>query len=222
MFVLLKHNPKNGFEWANNSLGLLLCGCCILCLLLGVGCGKGTEDKSVSVDRTAGGEQRAGSLQSGAEGDRTSLPTVRTGVNSVLGKVTVKNFSHPPWRLEARRVDWQGKGKGVAVGVVWHLLSDSGKEGVRVTSSNAKFDLESGIVVFRDKVKAVRDISGDRLTVNRLVWKGKEGKFYGSYGVRWTRGGYSLRADNVVADGRLRHVVLTGKVYGAVVKGEGE
>lgn len=76
-------------------------------------------------------------------------------------------------------------------------------------------DVDSERVEFQGRVTATGP-DGESLTVNRLVWDGKERQFFGDRGVRVERSGSVVEGERLIASPDLRHFEILGGVRGVM------
>lgn len=139
-----------------------------------------------------------------------------------LGKTVVRAKKGRPWEMEAVKIDWDDKlHQGRATDVDWDLLDEEGNVVVNVKAPGALCEMDTQRVTFEGRVVARREGEGDVLTVNHLVWEGRKEKFFGSGGVRWSRGDSTMVGDDIVTDAGLTRVELSGNVRARTLLGGG-
>lgn len=176
-------------------------------LLFLVGCS--SEDPQPSPSPTGGTATPGGVSASPAEDSNVGEDTVR------LKKTTIKTRQGQKWELEAEKVDWEDdRSRALATDVDWWLIDEDGKKWVKVESPGADIDMDEEVVVFTGETVATRLGFPESLRVQKLVYKGKERKFYGFGGVLWTRDTVELWGETLTATAELDKVLLQGGVKG--------
>ena len=146
----------------------------------------------------------------------TDLPsdTVR------LRKTTIKTRQGQKWEMEADEVDWMDdRARAKARDVTWWLVDQDNKKWVKVVSPEADIDMEGEVVTFIGETVATRLGFPESLKVKKLVYKGKDRKFYGSGGVLWQRANIELTGETLTATAELDKVQLKGQVKGKSIGG---
>ncbi len=137
-----------------------------------------------------------------------------------LRKTTIKTRRGQKWEMEAEEVDWMDdRSQAKAKVVTWWLIDENDKKWVKVDSPRADVDMDAEVVTFIGQTTATRIGFDETLHVQRLVYKGKERKFYGSGGVTWHRETVDLAAQTLTATAELDRVQLKGKVKGKTTGG---
>lgn len=137
------------------------------------------------------------------------------GDNIRLQKTTIKTRQGQKWEMEAESVDWMdGRSQAKATNVDWWLVDAKGKRWVKVESPTADVDMDREVVTFEGETVATRLGFPESLKVKKLVYKGKDRKFYGSGGVLWKRANVELSGETLTATAELDKVQLKGKVKG--------
>lgn len=137
-----------------------------------------------------------------------------------LKKTTIKTRQGQKWELEADEVDWTDSNSLAKARVVnWWLIDKNEKRWVKVVSPQANIDMDREIVTFTGETVATRIGFPESLKVQKLVYKGKERKFYGSGGVTWRRATADLSGDTLTATAELDKVLLKGNVKGKIKGG---
>lgn len=148
--------------------------------------------------------------------ESTDLPsdTVR------LRKTTIKTRQGQKWEMEADEVDWMDdRARAKARAVTWWLVDKDDKKWVKVVSPEADIDMEGEVVTFTGETVATRLGFPESLKVKKLVYKGKDRKFYGSGGVLWQRANIELTGETLTATAELDKVQLKGRVKGKSIGG---
>lgn len=137
-----------------------------------------------------------------------------------LKKTTIKTRKGQKWELEAEEIDWtDSRSFAKARAVNWWLVDENDKRWVKVVSPRADVDMDNEIVTFIGETVATRIGFPESLKVNKLVYKGKDRKFYGSQGVTWRRATADLRGDTLTATAELDRVLVKGRVKGKIKGG---
>lgn len=98
--------------------------------------------------------------------------------------------------------------------MTWYLLDPKGDRTVKVVSDGADLDMDDDEVTFQGEVVARRLGSEETLTVQHLIYTGKDRLFHGSEGVLWKRKGIELAGETLTATAELDKVQLKGRVKG--------
>jgi len=166
------------------------------------------------------GCQQAGGPTASSSLSPASTPALASGSSPAPspehpggGKTRIRAKKGPAWVLDAMKVVWNDpEHKARVEKVDWSLPSPGGGPGVRVQADGAWFKVEQNSIEFEGQVIATKVSSGDRLVVRRLIWDGKQRRFEGSGGVRWTRGPAELTGDRLKASDDLKHIEMEGNV----------
>lgn len=193
----------------------------ILLALLVAGCGGSPLDESsASLGLSATPTPSPAVSEEAESAEEPATPKVDEVVK--LGKTVIRAKKGRPWEMEAVKIDWDDTlHQGRATDVDWDLLDEEGKVVVNVKAPGALCEMDSERVTFEGRVVARRQAEGDVLTVNHLVWEGQQGKFFGSGGVRWSRGDSTMVGDEIITDAGLDQVELVGNVRARTVLGGG-
>ncbi|GMU50907.1 MAG: hypothetical protein AMXMBFR33_00530 [Candidatus Xenobia bacterium] len=121
----------------------------------------------------------------------------------------------------AEEVEWSDPTRRARALKVEFTLWDKAKQKkTLVAASGADVDVDSERVEFQGRVTAIGP-EGESLTVNRLVWDGKERQFLGDRGVRVERAGSVVEGERLIASPDLRHFEILGGVRGVMQVEEG-
>lgn len=143
----------------------------------------------------------------------TSQETPR---QSGLKSATLQSSKGLPWQLVADQVEWNDPTRRATALKVEFTLWDKEKVNKTfVAAAGANVDVDAERVEFQGRVTA-RGSEGESLTVNRLVWDGKERKFFGDKGVRVERHGSVVEGERLIASPDLRHFEILGGVRGVM------
>ena len=184
-------------------------------LLIGCGAGPGGGETSPS---PAPAPVSATPSAASASPSATSSPTSQTTApeHSGLKTATLQSSKGLPWELVADQVEWNDPTRRAKALKVQFTLWDKAKEKkTLVAAAGANVDVESERIEFQGRVTA-RGAEGEALTVNRLVWDGKQRKFFGDKGVRVERDGSVVEGERLVASPDLRHFEILGGVRGVM------
>ena len=164
-----------------------------------------------------------GCQSSGPKSEATSSPTPTTpadaaGVDDKVFRVkksTIRTSQGQRWELQADTMDWNDERSSArAKEVEWWMIDEKDKRWVKVEAPVADIDMDQDMVTFTGETLATRVGFPETLTVQHLVYKGKERKFYGSGGVVWKRPQAELSAETLTATAELDKVQLKGRVKG--------
>lgn len=164
-----------------------------------------------------------GCQSSGPEQSATPTPTPTTPEGAVgvteeiirVKKSTIRTSQGQRWELQAETMDWNDERSSArASEVEWWMIDEKDKRWVKVEAPIADIDMDNDMVTFSGETLATRVGFPETLTVQHLVYKGKDRKFYGSGGVVWKRPQAELSAETLTATAELDKVQLKGRVKG--------
>lgn len=199
--------------------GLLLISQVLLAVTVGCGSGSGGGGEATPVATPAAATPSTSSSPAAgiASPGTPSSPSTRSGLKSA----TLQSSRGLPWQLVAEQVEWNDPTRRARALKVEFTLWDAGRQKkTRVTASGADVDVDSERVEFQGRVTASGP-EGESLTVNRLVWDGKERQFFGDRGVRVERAGSVVEGERLIASPDLRHFEILGGVRGVMRVEEG-
>ncbi len=199
--------------------GLILMGHIFLAITVGCGSGSGPGGKATPTATlaTAPAVSTSPPPGEGSSPSNTAPPNHRSGLKSA----TLQSSRGLPWQLVAEEVEWNDPTRRARALKVEFTLWDMGKQKkTLVAASGADVDVDSERVEFQGRVTAIGP-EGESLTVNRLVWDGKERQFFGDRGVRVERAGSVVEGERLIASPDLRHFEIVGGVRGVMQVEEG-
>lgn len=182
-------------------------------LLIGCGAGSGGGDSSPTPAPASASATPSPESPPSTSASPTSQTTPR---QSGLKSATLQSSKGLPWQLVADQVEWNDPTRRAqAVKVEFTLWDKEKVNKTFVAAAGANVDVDAERVEFQGRVTA-RGAEGESLTVNRLVWDGKERKFFGDKGVRVERDGSVVEGERLVASPDLRHFEILGGVRGVM------
>lgn len=194
--------------------GILLIGSLL------VGCGAGSGDGESTPTPTPASASATPSPESSPSPSASPSPTSQT-TPSGLKSATLQSSRGLPWQLVADQVEWSDPTrKATALKVKFTLWNKAKTKSTLVAAAGANVDVDSERVEFQGRVTA-HNSEGESLTVNRLVWDGKERKFFGHDGVRLERNGAVVEGESLEASPDLRKFEISGGVRGVMGAPEG-
>lgn len=104
------------------------------------------------------------------------------------------------WNLTSKNISLNEKTrKAYAVNLICVFYNPDSKPFITLKAKAAFIDLNTQSLEFSGRVKADSD-AGDRITINKLLWDGKEKKLLGSGGVTITKiDGSRITGENLIA-----------------------
>lgn len=197
--------------------GLLLISQVFLAVTVGCGSGSGRGGEATLVATPAAATPASSPPTGNSSPLASSSPSTRSGLKSA----TLQSSRGLPWQLVAEQVEWNDPTRRArALKVEFTLWDASKQKRTLVAASGADVDVDSERVEFQGRVTASGP-GGESLTVNRLVWDGKERQFFGDRGVRVERSGSVVEGERLVASPDLRHFEILGGVRGVMRVEEG-
>lgn len=193
-------------------------------LLIGgllVGCGAGSGGGDSTPTPTPASASATPSPESSPSPPAASSSPSGQATPSGIKTATLQSSRGLPWQLVADQVEWSDPTrKAKALKVQFTLWNKAKTKSTLVAAAGANVDIDSERVEFQGRVTA-HNSEGESLTVNRLIWDGKERKFFGHDGVRLERNGAVVEGESLEASPDLRKFEISGGVRGVMGTPEG-